>query len=418
MNHAILWRFALGLVMSLLVAAPATLTAAEEKKPPQNLVVSIDFPNGSGEVQKIDQQARSITLVPTPHPGRGWACWWSFKLTGITPGETITLDVGEAPWATPDQATFSIDGGKTWKHTDPGKRQAKRITYKVKVDTPDALFAWGPPFTPADAQELVTHIAKAADGKDGCHAEAFELCKSREGRPTPALKIIPPAAKDGRKPFGIVVTARQHAWESGGSWVGRGFAEFLASDDPAAASLRKSTIIYFVPLMDIDNVTIGAGGKNQDPHDHNRDWSDQPVFTAVAEMHKIIRQLDKDGTFDLYMDLHNPAAGDKSPFFFTGADELHQEPGVANMKLFVEEAKKQITGPLAFKGDSRKSGPQYDKLWKSISGNWVNANCSPHVVALCLETSWNVPASTAENYLTVGRQLGVAVERFLQVRKK
>jgi hypothetical protein len=405
------------LIPVILALLPMVASAADQAAK-KELTVSIDFPCGSAQVKEIDQKERRITLNPTPHKGRGWECWWYFKLTGITVGETITLDVGDAPWATPDQATFSIDGGKTWKHTEKGKRQAKRIVYQQKIDATEALFAWGPPFSPEDAQELVNRIARTADGKDGCHAEAFELCKSREGRATPAFRLTPKTSKEGAKPFGIVVTARQHAWESGGSWVGRGFAEFLASDDPSAASLRKSTVIYFVPVMDIDNVAIGAGGKNQEPHDHNRDWSEEPVFTAVAATQKIIRQLDKDGAFDLYMDLHNPAANDLSPFFFTGADELHKEPGITNLKAFFAESQKQITGPLAFKGTTRQSGPQYDKLWKSISGNWVSINCSPHVVALCLETSWNTPNSTAENYQTVGKQLGMTIERFLAARKK
>jgi hypothetical protein len=332
-------------------------------------------------------------------------------VSGITPGETIALEVGEAPWATPDRATFSIDQGKSWQHTQAGKRAGKRITYAQKIDAAEALIAWGPPFTPADAQELVTRIAKAADGKDGARFEPFELCKSREGRATPALRMTP-AKVNGRRPFGVLVTARQHAWESGGSWVGRGFAEFLASDDPAAKSLRSNAIIYFVPLMDIDNVAIGAGGKNQEPHDHNRDWSDAPVFPAVATCQKVIRELDAAGTFDLYLDLHNPSANDKSPYFYVGATELQKEEVKANLAAFLAIAKKEITGPLAFKGESRTTGPEYDKLWRDISGNWVLSHCSPRVLAVCLETSWNRPESTAENYLRVGRELGVAIEKY------
>ena len=35
-------------------------------------------------------------------------------------------------------------------------------------------------------------------------------------------------------------------------------------------------------------------------------------------------------------------------------------------------------------------------------------------MAVCLETAWNTPASTAENYLRVGRELGLAIARYLQ----
>src|SRR5687767_4471760 len=105
-----------------------------------DLVVSTDFPSGSGQVQEVDQTARLVRLVPTPHKGRGWACWWYVKVTGVAVGETIALDVGDAPWATPDRATFSTDGGRTWRHTEPGKRAGKRIVYRQQVDAAEALF--------------------------------------------------------------------------------------------------------------------------------------------------------------------------------------------------------------------------------------------------------------------------------------
>ena len=63
----------------------------------------------------------------------------------MTPGETITLDVGDAPWATPDRAAFSLDN-KTWKHTSPGKRDGKRIVYQQKVDAENMLVRVGAAF--------------------------------------------------------------------------------------------------------------------------------------------------------------------------------------------------------------------------------------------------------------------------------
>ncbi|HEX8912005.1 MAG TPA: M14-type cytosolic carboxypeptidase [Humisphaera sp.] len=403
------------LALVLLTLAPHARAADAVRT---DLVVRTDFPGGSAEVQAIDQQARSIKLLPTDHKGRGWRCWWHVRVSGITPGETLTLDVGDAPWATPDRATYSTDDGKTWRLTEPGKRAGKRIVYAVKVDAAEAQFAWGPPFTVADAEALAKEVAAKVDGKDGVRAEAFELCKTREGRSTPAVRLTPPAkegaAKDRAGPFGVFVCARQHAWESGGSWVGRGFAEFLASDDPAARALRLKAAIVFVPVMDVDNVAIGAGGKNQDPHDHNRDWTDAPVFPAVAAAQRLIKGMGAAGGFDLFLDLHNPAASDRRPFFFTGADELLNDQGKANRERFLQLAIDHVTGPLKLDPKPRPSGPAYDKLWRQISGNWVVANTAPHVVGICLETSWNTPDSTTDGYRTVGRQLGQAVAAYFE----
>jgi hypothetical protein len=42
----------------------------------------------------------------------------------------------------------------------------------------------------------------------------------------------------------------------------------------------------------------------------------------------------------------------------------------------------------------------------------VSKSCANHVVAVTLETSWNTPHSTTTGYRTVGKQLGLAVERY------
>jgi hypothetical protein len=371
------------------------------------LRVDVGFPGGSGQVQQIDQDARLIRLSPTAHKDRGWVCWWYVKVTGITPGETLTLDVGDAPWATPDRAAFSTDN-TTWQQTASGRREGKRIVYQQKIDAAEAWFAWGPPLVPADAQQLVAWAAEQCE-----HAEAFQLCRTREDRPVPALRIREPGVKDEER-RGIWIQARQHAWESGSSWVCRGMIEWLVSDDPRAQSLRRQSLITVVPIMDIDNVAIGAGGKNQVPQDHNRDWTDQPHWRSVTAAMAQIKQQDQASRFDLFIDLHNPGADSKNPFYFVTPRELLSDVGRRNLDRFLAASQADITGPLAYKGEVRESGANYDPNWKNISKNWVSFNTRDHVVAVTLETAWNTPSSTTEGYRTVGRQLGMAVERYFR----
>ena len=172
------------------------------------LTVSTDFPGGSGTVAAIDQDQAVIRLDPTDHPDRGWRCWWYVGIDGLTPDQPLTLDVGEAPWATPNQAAFSVDGGRTWQHTPAGVREGKRIRYELCCPGTSALVAWGPPFLPADASRLVQRIAEQSP----C-AEAFSLCRTREGRETPAVRVTADGAQQ-RRPL-IWIQARQHAWETG-----------------------------------------------------------------------------------------------------------------------------------------------------------------------------------------------------------
>ncbi|MHC4876772.1 MAG: M14 family zinc carboxypeptidase [Planctomycetota bacterium] len=380
----------------LIAAVLFSLTSSSQAE----ITVDTDFPGGSGVVSKIDQNAGLITLDPDDHPGRGWRCWWYVKLTGLTPGYTVTLDVGAAPWATPDRATFSIDNGQTWQHTAKGTRDGKRI-----------LVAWGPPFVPADADALVKRLAGASPD-----AAAFSLCRTRENRDTPALRVTAAGnADDWEKRPLIWIQARQHAWESGASWVCRGFAEWLVSDDEDAVRLRKHTKIVIVPIMDIDNVHRGAGGKNQQPQDHNRDWSDTPHWRAVAAAQLEIRAAAEAGRLAAFIDLHNPTARDTQPYFYVPPKDILSEQGRKNLNNFLAAAKQHINGSLPYTGRTIESGSRYDPKWSFISKNWV-AKLGTPAVAATLETAWNTPASTTGGYQAVGRTLGEALAFYISDR--
>ena len=62
---------------------------------------------------------------------------------------------------------------------------------------------------------------------------------------------------------------------------GNGLAEWLMSDNERARDLRRAARITIIPIMDVDSVQSGRGGKDQKPHDHNRDWIDHPHWNAV-----------------------------------------------------------------------------------------------------------------------------------------
>ena len=392
----------LGIALLASAAAGQGIPAA---RPP--LAIETNFPGGAAHVESINPAARSIHIKPPDIPDRGWPCWWYFKVTGVEPGETLTLEVAGGGYALPDRASFSLDN-QTWAHTAPGRRTKGSVTWTQKVDAREAWFAWGPPYLPSHAAALIERATKACP----C-AAAFQLCRTLEDRPVPALRVSQPGAADGER-LGVWVQARQHAWESGGSWVCQGFTEWLTSSDPRAESLRKMALVTIVPIMDVDNVVRGAGGKNEKPQDHNRDWSDQPHWRSVEAAERGIKEMNAGGRLALFIDLHNPGPGDRVPFFYTGPRDLMTALQKTNLDDFLAAAKAEMTGPLAISSTTKESGPKYDANWQRISKNWVYRNSNNHVVAVTLETSWNTPHSTPEGYLRVGKELGLAIERHLR----
>jgi len=378
------------------------------------LQVHTDFPGGSGQVIRIDQDKRVIRLRPSSHPGRGWACWWYVRLSGTRPGEAIACEIEGTPWAWPKRAAIRAADG-TWGQTAAGRRRKKRpgekadaMVYGCRAPGREVWLAWGPPYLPRRAEALIAAAEKACP-----RAKGFALCRTREARPVPALRVSQRASGGARR-RGVWVQARQHAWEAGSSWVAQGFVQWLVSDDPRARALRAAADVTVVPIMDVDNVVRGAGGKGQEPHDHNRDWCDRPHWRSVAAAIREIRRLAGDGRFDVFVDLHNPAPGDGEPFFYVPpADEL-SELQARNLRHFLAAARAELTGPLAFRGRTKVSGRNYDKNYRKISKNWVSAHAGEHVLAVTLETAWNTPHSTRENYRRVGRELGLAIERYLR----
>ncbi len=418
-------KHVLTLIVAFLLTSQAVLDAAAP------LAVVSDFEGASVRDVEINDAARSISFMPGGDPVRGWPCWWYFRIDGIVPGETIYLklrgstatvpgkDTGTkseskplaAVWAMPEQATFSTDG-ESWLHSESGMRQDDWMIYALKPMAKSVYVAWGPPYTPSTATKFVRTMSELSP-----HAKAVELCRSRGGRVVPMLQVME-GARPKEQRFGVWVQARQHAWESGSSWVAQGFAEWLLGDNAEATWLRQHAEVFIVPIMDVDNAATGNGGKNAIPHDHNRDWSDQPYWNETIAAQKHVTDLIDGNRMDVFLDLHNPAPGDPT-FFYTLSNDLLPETMIAPRDRFIELAYARISKikPLIPMSNKPKvTGPNYHPLWRNISANWVALHGNPHTVSLCLETIWNYKNSTTDGYRAVGSNLAAAVHEYLVKR--
>lgn len=386
------------------------------------LRVSADFEGGNAEVVGIDQPAGRVRIMPALREGRGWPCWWYFKIDGLEPGREIVLEVQAqtkpfreqtvlaAAWCQPKHAWISADG-EQWSPTDQGELTADKImVYRIKAAGPSLFAAWGPPFVPSDADQLLAKIAAKLPGK----AERFELAKTRGGRPVHGIRIGDEAA-----PHQVWANARQHAWEAGGSQVGRGFIEWYASDDEAARELRSRSCLRFIPIMDVDNAATGAGGKEAIPRDHNRDWAAEPIYPEVAAAQRMIRGIHEKHGLDVYIDLHNPGAGD--PVFFFGPFSFERMSGIQqrNYQRWIDLAARHITEPQPVQPQYRfATYVKTDEERGRMSSGWVRANAGPHTISVTLETGWNSPQMSVAGYGQIGAGLGRALAAYLRMNPR
>jgi hypothetical protein len=220
--------------------------------------------------------------------------------------------------------------------------------------------------------------------------------------------------------YGVWVQARQHAWEAGSSWVGRGFIEWVAGDDPAAVELRSIATIHYIPIMDVDSVARGAGGKDAVPRDHNRDWSDTPTYPEVAAVQERIRELNEAKQLDLFLDLHNPGANEQRPYFFA-PHNLRELPPIRqrNYDRWQAITREVISHPLRLEADYKfatyiKTEEEHDRM----GSQWVCNHTADYVVSTTLETVWNTHHSTQTCYMTVVRQLAQSLSRYLSIKPR
>ena len=403
-------------LLSALLLAPSALRA--------DLSVHTDFPGGSAKVISIDQANAIVRIMPGGDITRGWPCWWCFRLDGAHPSQSVTVELlpsdqpqrqpgpeqGKplsAGWSRPVRPSISHDGA-TWRHGPDGALIQDRMVYQVHAEKSDHLWvAWGPLFTAETGAAYIDRIVAQCPT-----ASRFVLAKTREGRDVPALRIN----GDSNKPL-LWFQARQHAWESGGSWVAAGLMDWLVSKDPLALKLRDQYELVVIPVMDVDHVATGDGGKDALPQDFNRDWQDQPHWPEVAAAQHLLKEASNQKRLRACIDLHNPAPGDKKSFFFVTAKEIMDDASWESQSRFIELARQEFAGsPIPLSIVPRETGPRYHPLWKQLSSNWLHDHLGRGILSFTLETAWNTPASTVEGYQKTGINLGRAVSRFIDAQ--
>lgn len=406
-------------------AACAVMLAAVSAMSPSagQLVIDSDFEGASVRVLEVNQDEGRVVIMPGGDPQRGWPAWWCFRATQLSEGQSLTVRVmpslrvlpagrsgaGQplsARWALPDQAAWSTDGTR-WKQTEPGSTEQGGMTYRLTAVSSDMFIAWGPLATPSTMNEWLDQSAASHD-----FVQTFELATTLENRPVRGIRIASGIKPINARPV-VWIHARQHAWESGSSWVARGVGDWMTGSSPAAIRLRDNALIYIVPIMDVDRVTTGDGGKESVPHDHNRDWSDDPRYPEVAAVQNRIRQWVVQDRFAVFVDLHNPGPGDDKAYFFVAPDEVIDKPGIQRRDDFLNVIDATWDANIPFDRTARSTGPGYHPLWQQISSNWVTRHTGDDTVAVCLETAWNTPHSSTDGYRSVGASLGRGISRFL-----
>jgi murein tripeptide amidase MpaA len=102
-----------------------------------------------------------------------------------------------------------------------------------------------------------------------------KMCKTLSGNNLWYLTVTSHCDDNAqKKKRGIVVTSRCHPGETNGSWMMRGFINFIVSSAEEAKLLRDNFIFKIVPMINPDGVINGNYRCSLAGKDLNRSWKD------------------------------------------------------------------------------------------------------------------------------------------------
>ena len=274
-----------------------------------------DFPGGNvGGVHWVAENHLRIAVQgQADQDGRNrQANWYYFRVDGASQGqiriELVDL-VGEYNYKPGSHAVskdthpvYSYDG-VTWANFPKVEwdDNAKSLSVRLTPEKSPFWVAHTPPYTETQLSALESEFdANPMFQRDSAG-------KTVEGREMPLWTITDPSIPTTQKKT-IWLMFRQHAWESGSSWVCDGAIRHLLSDEESAAALRREVVWKIFPVGDPDGVAHGGVRFNRNGFDLNRNWDSivPEKMPEIASQRRAIQEwLAAGNRIDWFLTLHN-----------------------------------------------------------------------------------------------------------------
>jgi len=372
-----------------------------------------DFDGGSlnvaeTRVENPEGSEPVITLASRVLPSRNR--WYTFDLIGAEGKRPIfrapLAGRGRGSHVDGYQYYFSMDGGKTYSFFPPGKRDDKgeffvfqpddaftqetiRISYSIPY--PVARTAahtrrvgksrWVSATPSANADFVIAYTPGTAEG-----GYTDEL-----GREIPPLELLGYQITDPSVPadekMNAVFMSGNHSAEATAHWTLEGVVDFLISEDPRAAELRREIVFHVYPQVNPEGRWAGYNRASPEhPRlNHNRDWVDFRN-TSARIIDQAIR-ADTDGSAVLFIDFHSHRDGLYAIWDFEGGEK---EPFFAALQRYRPELEFTVfTTP--------RSASAWGKREETIHAKY----------SFTSETGFN-PGWTRDDYRALGRDYGIA----------
>lgn len=330
--------------------------------------IRTDFPGGNALIRT--NSGSTVHLEPDLRGDRPWF-YWLFEAKALRPGEVTFVFpqkvIGFLNGAIGFQGpAISLDAGKTWDWMGTERVTKNKFAYGFKEAGEVVRFGVTIPYTKDDLMSFL----QARKGNP--HFIGAKLTNSRKGRTVELVRI----GKPGAAKKSVLITARHHAAETMASFVVEGILDEAMSEQSEAGRLfRERHVLFAVPLVDKDGVEEGDQGKNRKPHDHNRDYTDAPIYPEV----KAIQELHRREQFAYALDVHCPTLvmDIHQVMYFVGA-KVHPPRNFEKVTAFAQAIKERLPknaphGPLVWLRDEKKVSPKNSRWFAFQKGMIMSA---------------------------------------------
>ncbi len=242
--------------------------------------VSKNYPGGN--IEFLKREGNAIYLKQEIRDSGEWWFYWNFCAEGFE-GEEIEFKFIDGEVIGLWGPSVSYDS-VTWEYSlDKSAYGRDSFKYNFGKDENKVYFSFSFPYQISDFERF-SEMNKNS-------LEIISLGKTNKGR---EFKLYGFGNENAEK--NIVFTCRNHACESSASYVLEGLLEYLLKAE-------KSEYRFFAaPFMDIDGVEDGDQGKARIPHDHNRDYTENPIHETT----RMLMDYFNDKNIYIGIDLHAP----------------------------------------------------------------------------------------------------------------
>ncbi|XP_040265175.1 cytosolic carboxypeptidase 2 isoform X1 [Bufo bufo] len=223
-------------------------------------------------------------------------------------------------------------------------------TFEFPHNNDTCYFAHCYPYTYSDLSRDLQRWTCDPARSQYCKLRA--LCRSLAGNTVYLLTItspsINPALAVNKK--AVVVTARVHPGETNGSWMMKGFLDFILSDSPDAQLLRDTFIFKVIPMLNPDGVIVGNYRCSLSGRDLNRNYRSmlKDSFPSIWHTRAMVKRLVAEREVLLYCDFHGHSR--KNNVFMYGCNNKGQPESKLHERVFPLMLSKNAPEKFFFKG--------------------------------------------------------------------